>query len=173
MKKKSVHYLVQAGIIAALYAAMTYLALMMNLAYGNVQFRISEALTVLAFFTPAAVPGLTIGCFIGNLGSPFGIVDVIFGTMATFAAAQLGWWLRKITVKGFPIFIPLLPVISNAVIVGAEIAYFLPEGFSWLGYGASALSVGIDEAAVCFALGVPLLLALKKSEAASKLFKLN
>lgn len=172
MKKKSINYLVQAGVIAAMYAALTYVAAALGWGYLGVQFRFSEALTVLAAFTPAAIPGLTIGCFIGNLGSPFGIVDIICGTAATFIAAWLGWATRNITIKGFPVLVPLYPIIANAVIVGAEVAYFLPEGFSWLGYGASALSVGLGEAAVLLILGVPLLLALKKSKASKKLFEL-
>lgn len=172
MKKKSINYLVQAGVIAAMYAALTYVAVALGWGYMGVQFRFSEALTVLAAFTPAAIPGLTIGCFIGNLGSPFGMVDIVLGTFASFIAAWLGWATRNVTIKGFPALTVLYPVITNAVIVGAEVAYFLPEGFSWLGYGASALSVGLGEAAVCLLLGVPLLLALKKSNAAQKLFKL-
>ena len=66
-RKKASVYITQAAVIAALYAALTYLASVFGIAYGNVQFRFSEALTVLAVFTPAAIPGLTIGCFIGNL----------------------------------------------------------------------------------------------------------
>ena len=93
--KKASVYITQAAVIAALYAALTYLASVFGIAYGNVQFRFSEALTVLALFTPAAIPGLTIGCFIGNLGSPFGIMDVILGTLATFLAAYFTYVTRK------------------------------------------------------------------------------
>ena len=70
MKKGNLSYLAQAGMIAAIYAALTYLAMVFNLAYGSIQFRFSEALTILPIFTPAAVPGLAIGCLIGNLASP-------------------------------------------------------------------------------------------------------
>ena len=69
MKKGTLLYLAQAGMIAAIYAALTYLAMALNLAYGSIQFRFSEALTILPIFTPAAVPGLAIGCLIGNLAS--------------------------------------------------------------------------------------------------------
>ena len=75
------------GLIAALYAIATYLSAAMGLAYGGIQFRISEALTILPIFTPAAIPGLIVGCFIGNLGSPFGMVDILLGTFATAFAA--------------------------------------------------------------------------------------
>ncbi|MEE1026034.1 MAG: QueT transporter family protein, partial [Acutalibacteraceae bacterium] len=73
-------FLVLGGLIAAFYAVATYISAAMGLAYGGIQFRISEALTILPVFTPAAIPGLIIGCFIGNLGSPFGMVDVLLGT---------------------------------------------------------------------------------------------
>ena len=78
-----VRFLAQGAVIAALYAVLTYLAAAMNLAYGPVQFRFSEALTVLPVFTPAAIPGLALGCFLSNLASPLGIVDWVFGTAAT------------------------------------------------------------------------------------------
>ena len=75
MNKKTV-YVVKAAVIAAIYAGLTYFAAMLNVAYMGVQFRFSEALTILAAFSPAAIPGLTIGCFLGNITSPYGIVDV-------------------------------------------------------------------------------------------------
>lgn len=171
MKKKSVNYLVEAGLIAAVYAAATYVAAAMGLAYAGVQFRISEALTVLAAFTPAAIPGLTIGCFLGNLTSPYGMVDVICGTAATFVAACFSRMLRNVNVKGIPVFAAVPPIIANALIVGLEVAWFLPEGLSWMGFGASALSVGLGEAAVCLILGIPLMVVLKKSRVQKVLFR--
>ena len=171
MKKKSVNYLVEAGLIAAIYAAATYAAAAMGLAYSGVQFRISEALTVLAAFTPAAIPGLTIGCFLGNLTSPYGMIDVICGTAATLVAACFSRMLRKVTIKGIPVLSAIPPIIANAVIVGFEVAVFLPEGFSWMGFGACALSVGLGEAAVCLILGIPLMMVLKKADVQKVLFK--
>ena len=88
MKKGTLLYLAQAGMIAAIYAALTYLAMALNLAYGSIQFRFSEALTILPIFTPAAVPGLAIGCLIGNLASPYPL-DLVFGTAASLIAALL------------------------------------------------------------------------------------
>ena len=171
MKKKSINYLVEAGLIAAIYATATYAAAAMGLAYSGVQFRISEALTVLAAFTPAAIPGLTIGCFLGNLTSPYGMIDVICGTAATLVAACFSRMLRKITIKGIPVLAAIPPIIANAIIVGLEVAWFLPEGFSWMGFGASALSVGLGEAAVCLILGIPLMAVLKKPSVEKVLFK--
>ena len=98
-KQKTTTYITQAAVIAALYAGLTYAAGFFNLAYGSIQFRFSEALTVLACITPAAIPGLTIGCFIGNLNSPFGILDIVLGTLATFLAAYFTYVTRKVKNK--------------------------------------------------------------------------
>lgn len=99
---KSIRYLVQAAVIAAIYAVLTLLASSLNLAYGPVQFRISEFLTVLPMFTPAAIPGLTLGCFLANLASPFGPVDWIFGSVATLLAAVVSYLLRNVRIKDIP-----------------------------------------------------------------------
>lgn len=168
--KKSTHFLVEAAMIAAAYAALTYAAAGMGLAYGNIQLRFSEALTLLAVFTPAAIPGLTIGCFLGNLGSPFGLVDILCGTFATFLAAVLTHWLRNLRLKKIPWLAPLPPVLTNALIVGLEIAWFLPEGLTWVGFAVSALEVGIGELLVCYGLGLPLTVMLEKTGAAKKIF---
>ena len=99
---------------------------------------ITEALTVLAAFTPAAIPGLTIGCFLGNLGSPYGMVDILCGTAATLFAAVFSYLTRKIRLKGVPLVSLFFPVLFNALIVGAELAVFLPEGFTLYGYLVNA-----------------------------------
>lgn len=106
-KKKDVNFLVCGAVIAALYAALTYAASAANLAYGAVQFRFSEALTVLAAYTPAAIPGLTIGCILANLGSPYGITDIICGSAATLLAAVFTYLTRKVKVKGLPLLAPV------------------------------------------------------------------
>lgn len=106
-KKKDVNSLVCGAVIAALYAALTYAASAVNLAYGAVQFRFSEALTVLAAYTPAAIPGLTIGCILANLGSPYGITDIICGSAATLLAAVFTYLTRKVKVKGLPLLAPV------------------------------------------------------------------
>lgn len=153
----------EAGMIAALYTVAT-LALA-PLSYANVQFRASEALTLMPVFTPAAIPGLTIGCIISNAvgvatGSNIaGWLDVIFGSAATLIAAILTRLLRKIEFKGIPFLAILPPVLLNAFIVGGEIAvaYDLP-------FWVCALEVGGGELAVCVILGIPLVLALKKTK---------
>ena len=174
---KNVRFLTQAAVIAALYAVLTYVAAALNLAYGPVQFRFSEALTVLPVFTPAAVPGLALGCFLANLGSPLGIVDWVFGTGATLLAAIGTWLVGRVRVKDVPVLAPLPPVIANVVLVGFELSCLSGAGpfafgnFTWAAYGASALSVGIGELVVCYALGIPLLMLLKRAGAGTKLFQ--
>lgn len=166
---KQVRFLAQGAVIAALYSVLTYAAAAVNLAYGPVQFRFSEALTVLPVVTPAAVPGLALGCFLSNLASPLGIVDWIFGTAATLLAALGTRAVRKVEWKGIPFLAPLPPVLANTVIVGLEVAClsdagFAWENFSWAAFGAGALSVGLGELVVCYVLGLPLLLLLKRSK---------
>lgn len=121
---KRVRFLALGAVIAGLYAVLTYVAAAMNLAYGAVQFRFSEALTVLPVFTPAAVPGLALGCFIANLASPLGVVDWVFGTGATLLAGIGTWLVRDVKVKGVPVLAPLPPVIANVVLVGLRLPAF-------------------------------------------------
>ena len=160
--KKRTKFLVTGGLIAAIYAATTYVAAAFNLAYLGVQFRFSEALTILPVFTPAAIPGLIIGCFLANLGSSMAL-DVIIGTAATTLAAFCSYYTRKITFKGLPLLSLIFPVIINAVFIGAEIAFcFLPQGATLDGFLISALQVGTGQLAVCYGLGLPLYTILNK-----------
>ena len=162
--------------IAAFYTVLTLLAATMNLAYGPVQFRFSEALTILPLFTPAAIPGLTIGCLFANLGSPFGLADIISGTLATLFAALLTRWCRSITWRGIPWLAPVPPIVLNGVIVGLtvtlmnEVGHIVPSQFSFAAFGLTAFTVALGELAVCAGLGLPLFYALKKSGAANHLF---
>lgn len=167
-RKNKTNFLVLGGLIAAIYAVATYFSAAMGLAYGGIQFRISEALTILPIFTPAAIPGLIIGCFIGNMGSPFGLVDILLGTFATAFAALCTYLTQKITFKKIPLLAFTFPVIFNAIIVGTEVAWFLPEGFSLAGFFISAMQVAVGELVICFGLGIPLYLLIKKYE--NKLF---
>lgn len=105
-------FICQAAMIAALYVVLTYAINAFNLASGAIQVRVSEALTILPFFTPAAIPGLVIGCFIANLSTGAVILDVIFGTLATLLGALGTYALRK-----YKWLAPLPPIISNTIIV--------------------------------------------------------
>lgn len=174
-------YVAQAGMIAAVYAACTLVALLLlqGLAWGPVQFRISEALVVLAVFTPAAVPGLTIGCVIANLANMvisgtgvLGLLDVVFGSAATLVGAL---WCRKFAEK--PAIALLGPVLANALIVPAYLPILLQGlGFYTIPFTAISLdgaylpmylfgliATGIGEAVVVYVLGMPLIAALRKA----------
>ena len=146
----STRRLALAGLIAAVYTAATLILPIPQ--YGGIQFRVAEAMTVLPFLFPEAIPGLAVGCFLANLlGSPI-MLDWIFGTLATLLAAL---WTRRMP----NLYLAALPpVLCNAVIVGAEIAWFMvQEGEAfWPAYGLSALTVGLGELAACYILGVPL-----------------
>ncbi len=159
-KKGRLNYIIVAALIAAIYAGLTFL--ISPLAYGPIQLRISEILTILPIFTPAAIPGLTIGCLIANIGS-FNYIDMIFGTFATLASAFLTYFLKDIKFKGIPFFAMFPPVIVNAIIIGFEIAvFFMPDAsFVWA-FLLSAAQVGIGQLIVCYVLGVPFYLAINK-----------
>lgn len=165
MQRKSTVFLVQAALIAAIYAAITYF--ISPLSFGAQQFRISEALTVLPVLTPAAVPGLAIGCAIANLGSPLGLVDIVCGTLATLIAAVLTRLTRNIRFKNLPLLSLVFPVLLNGIIIGLEISFFLPEGMSFMGFLYSGGSVALGEALSCYVLGLPLFAALNRT----KIFK--
>lgn len=168
MNNKKIIHLVHGAMIAAVYAAATYLSAVFGIAYGPIQFRFSEALTVLSLFTPASIPGLTIGCIIGNLSSPFGIWDIVFGSLATLLATLTARKLRTVTFKGLPLLSIIMPVIFNALIIGAEITLLMPTDEANLAaFATAALEVGAGELAVCLAGGIPIYYALKKT----KIFK--
>lgn len=163
MKKRvKIEFIIAGALIAAAYAGLTYLSNVFNLAYGPIQLRVSEVLTILPVFTPAAIPGLTLGCFIANIGS-FNVADLLFGTLATLAAAILTYFLKDIKWRGIPFLAFFPPVIVNAVIIGFEIAlFFLPEGYSFWGFLISGLQVGIGQLIVCYVFGVPFYLVVQK-----------
>ncbi len=146
----STRQLAIAGIIAAVYAVLTIFLPIPQ--YGGVQLRVAEAMTLLPFLFPEAIPGLTIGCFIANLQSPL-VLDWIVGTSATLIAAI---WVSKLKNKWLT---PIPPVLCNAIIVGAEIAWLsMGDGAPFLpAFALNALTVGMGEAIACAALGLPLL----------------
>jgi uncharacterized membrane protein len=144
--------LVRAAVYAALYAALTLAPGLNALAYGEVQFRVSEALMVFACFDPAAVVGLTVGTAIGNLGSPMMPVDVFVGAALTLLAAALMYAI------GPRVVALAMPVVVNAFGVAAMLAVILD-----LPYWASVVWVGIGETAVLFTLGLALLLVVRRN----------
>ncbi len=162
MRKNSIQFISQGAIIAALYVALTHIANLAGLASGAIQIRLSEALTILPVFTPAAVPGLAVGCLISNLTTGCIPWDIFGGTMATLIGAAGTYALRK-----YPYAAVLPPIISNTIIVPFVLAYAykLDGGIPYF-----MLTVGIGEVICCGVLGTMLMLALKKNE---KIIKWN
>ncbi len=148
----SSRFLVRAAVYAALYAALTLAPGLNALAYGEVQFRVAEALMVFACFDPAAVVGLTAGTAVGNLGSPMMPVDTIVGPLLTLAAAGIMY------LTGPRVVALVAPVVINAFGVAAMLALILH-----LPYWASVLWVGIGEATVLFTLGLALLFVVRRN----------
>lgn len=172
-KQSKLQFIITGALIAALYAGLTYVSNIFGLAYESVQLRISEVLTILPVFTPAAIPGLAVGCFLANIAS-FNAADMIFGTLATVIAAFLTYAFRNIRFKGIPLLSMAPPVIVNAFVIGLEIAVFLlPDGFSFWGYIISGLSVGLGQFVVCYLMGVPFFLLLNKHNIFSAFSKIN
>jgi len=163
--------LTHAALIAALYAALTYLQnlLLPGSASWAIQFRASEALCILALFTPAAIPGLSIGCLVFNLSYAGALpLDPVLGTAATALAASAMYFIRKWTIKGFPLFALLMPALFNALLIGWELALYIGGGF-WL----NALYVAIGEAAVLLTLGTALFYGMKTRRLDQRLFGSN
>jgi len=147
----STRLLVRASLYAAAYAALTLAPGLNSLAYGQVQFRVSEGLLAFACFDPAAVVGLTAGTALGNIGSSLGPVDVVFGTLLTLVAAVLMWRI------GPRVVALAAPVVVNAFGVGLMLMAVQQVPF-WLGFGGVALG----ETAVLFSVGLVLLLTIRR-----------
>lgn len=149
---KKTAYLTQAALIAALYTVLTMIAAGFDLASGAIQVRFSEALTIMPFFTPAAIPGLTIGCLLSNILTGCALPDIIFGTLATLLGALGSYALRH---NRFLCAIP--PIVSNALIIPFVLtyAYHIPGGIPLF-----MLTVGLGELISCMGLGQLLLQAL-------------
>ncbi len=156
MKRRNhAEFIVQGAAIAAIYVVLTLLSNIFGLASGAVQVRISEALTVLPFFTPAAIPGLFVGCIISNLLAGSAVWDVVFGSIATLIGAAGTYLLRKKTKW----LAPLPPIAANTLIVPfiLAFAYGAEESIPFL-----MLTVGAGEIISCGVLGLILLKALEK-----------
>ncbi len=148
--KMTVIQLVRGALIAALYTVLT--VALAPISFGGIQFRVSEALTVLPFILPEAVWGLTLGCFLANWFAGT-ILDIIFGTLATFVAAIITLKIRKMWLA------PLPAVISNALIVPVIVILMTMDHNLTFGlYVTTALSVGLSEFVICYCGGIPLLI---------------
>ena len=153
MKNKNVTFLTQAAMIAAIYVVLTYV--FAPFSFGEAQIRIAEALTILPVFTPAAIPGLFVGCIVGNILGGAILPDIIFGSIATLIGAFFTYQLRNKS----RFLAPLPPIIANTVIVPFVLRY---------GYGVALpipfmmLTVGVGEVVGCGVLGLVLYTALNR-----------
>lgn len=163
---KKVLFVAQAAIIAALYAALTYAQnlLLPGTTSMAVQFRLSEALTLLSVFTPAAIPGLTIGCVAANLMNVSVLpLDMILGSLATLLAAIAMYLLRHVCVKKIPLLSALMPAVFNGIIIGLEIEIFFIDGsFNFVSFLIQAGCVFLGELAVCMTVGLLLVAVIQK-----------
>ena len=166
--KKNTRHLAHAAIIAGLYAALTFLQnlLLPGSASWGIQFRASEALCMLALFTPAAIPGLTIGCALFNLTFAGALpLDMPVGSLATLLAVWGMYLCRKLRPANLPVPALLFPVLTNAVLVGWELSVYVGGGF-WL----NALYVAAGELAVMLTLGLALFWLLDRKQLGKRLF---
>ena len=166
--KKHTRTLAHAAIIAALYAVLTHMQnlILPGSATWAIQMRFSEALCILAFFTPAAIPGLSIGCLLFNLTFSAALpLDFLLGTLATFLAVQGMWMTRNIKFKEIPLLGLLLPAVSNALLVGWELSVYIGGGF-WL----NALYVALGELIVLLIPGTALYIAMVRRNLPARLF---
>lgn len=151
MKKIDEKFIAKAAIIAALYCVATLL--IAPIAFGENQVRISEALNVLVYFTPAAIPGLFVGCILANLSSPFGLIDIALGSLATLLAALVASKIKNKYLVEIP------SILFNGVLVG-----FVLYKMASVPFVAGFLSVCLGQAISLYALGLPLLLIIEKND---------
>ena len=150
MKSKKLVFICQAAVIAALYVVLTYV--FSAFASGVIQVRVSEALTILPAFTPAAIPGLVIGCLLSNTLTGCVLLDIIFGSVATLIGALGSYALRRHTW-----LVPIPPIVSNMIIVPFVLRYGATDAFPFM-----IATVGAGEIISCYLLGMILYGALKK-----------
>ena len=166
--RKNARNMAHAAIIAALYVVLTHMQniLIPGSATWAIQFRASEALCVLAFFTPAAIPGFAVGCMVFNLTYAGALpLDFLVGSLASLLAAWLMWRLRNVKLGKLPLPGLLMPALTNAILVGWELTVYIGGGL-----GINALYVAIGEAAVLLILGAPLYSAMRSRRLDRRLF---
>lgn len=161
MRDKKVLFTVQAAMIAAIYVVLTLFVNAFSLASGAIQVRLSEALTILPYFTPAAISGLGIGCLLANLLTGAPIYDVVFGSLATLLGACGTYLLRK-----HKFLCTLSPVLTNVLIIPFVLRYAYGLVMEYGGRDLSIpfymLTVGAGEIICCCVMGTILLNALAK-----------
>lgn len=175
--KKTTLFIVYAAVIAALYATLTILqnVLLPGSASAAVQFRVAEVLTILALYTPAAIPGLAVGCAVANLSSVAvaGPLDLIIGSLASLIAAALMYATRNVRLVRLPVLAALMPALVNGVLVGFEIDFFMVNQgfFNLYDFFFQGGCVALGELAVLFLLGLPLTRLIEVKGLDKKLFR--
>ena len=176
-KSQRIRFLTVTGLIAGLYTALTLV--LAPLSFGPIQCRVAEALTILAAYTPAAIPGLTVGCVISNIvglsmgANVAGALDILLGSVATGLAAWLSYALRKYRIKGLPVLSAIPPVLTNALIVGTELAVVLIPALSFYGWLGWVASVGAGQIIACVGGGLLLAGVLQKTGFSTQLEQNN
>jgi uncharacterized membrane protein len=152
MNNKKTLFLTEAAVIAAIYTVLVLA--FQPISFGPIQFRIAEALTILPYFTPAAIPGVTIGCFLSAILTGADILDMVFGSLATLIAAVISYLLRR-----NKFLVPIPPIVANALIIPwvLRYAYDVPDAIPFM-----MLTVGAGEVLAVGVLGTMLLLSLEK-----------
>lgn len=175
--KKATVYTVQGAVIAALYAVLTVgqNIILPGTASMAVQFRVAEALTVLALYTPAAIPGLTVGCIIANISSVtagLGFYDMVFGSIASLLAALTMYAMKNIRIKSLPVLAALMPAVFNGLIVGFEIDFFFIGNLSFntIDFLVQGGLVALGELGVLIVLGLPLSVLIEKTALDKRIF---
>ena len=159
MKQKNVLFMTQAAMIAAIYVILTFLANTLGLASGAVQIRFSEALTILPFFTPAAIPGLFVGCLLSNTLTGCVPLDIVFGSIATLLGAIGTYHLRQ-----YKWLAAVPPIVANTIIVPFVLKFAYGIEPLWFSF----VTVFAGELISCGILGMILLFSLQKN--AKKIF---
>lgn len=174
--KKTTLFIVYAAVIAALYATLTILqnVLLPGSASAAVQFRVAEVLTILALYTPAAIPGLAVGCAVANLSSiaVASPLDLIIGSLASLIAAALMYATRNVRLVRLPVLAALMPALVNGVLVGFELDFFMVNQgfFNLYDFLFQGGCVALGELAVLFLLGLPLTRLIEVKGLDKKLF---
>jgi uncharacterized membrane protein len=172
--RKRTRFVTHAAVIGAMYFALTHLQnlLLPGSASWTIQCRISEALCVLAFFTPAAIPGLTVGCLLFNLSFAGALpLDFLVGSLATLLACLAMNLTRKVRFFGCPLIGLAMPALFNALLVGWELTVYLGDtGFTLAAFWINAVYVAIGEASVLYTVGLTLYRSLGRGRLAAELF---
>ena len=173
MNQKS-RFITRAAVIGAMYFALTHAQnlLLPGSATWAIQCRVSEALCVLAFFTPTAIPGLTIGCLIFNLSYAGALpLDFLVGSLATFFATFFMWLTRNLRIGNLPVVGMAMPALFNAILVGWELTVYLGDtGFTMAAFWINAVYVAIGELIVLFTVGTFVWRALTKNQMGKRIF---